>query len=126
MIAVDGKALRGSGHGGQDSHHLLAAFGHARGVVLGQVDMATQTNEIPMFTAPLDGIAIEDAVITADALHAQRSHAEYLHRRGAHYLLSVKRNQPGLHASSPPCPGATCRSPIPSGNAGTAAPSGAP
>src|SRR5689334_17983977 len=29
VIAVDGKTLRGSGHGDQDSRHLLAAFDHA-------------------------------------------------------------------------------------------------
>jgi predicted transposase YbfD/YdcC len=98
VIAVDGKTLRGSGHGEQDSRHLLAAFDHAHGVVLGQVDVATKTNEIPMFSTLLDRVGIGDAVITADALHAQRSHAKYLHRRGAHYLLIVKRNQPGLHA----------------------------
>src|SRR5215470_18353514 len=34
-IAVDGKTLRGSGHGGQDSRPLLAALDHAHGVVLG-------------------------------------------------------------------------------------------
>lgn len=98
MIAVDGKALRGSGHGEQDSRHLLAAFDHGRGVVLGHVDVDTKTSEIPMFTTLLDRVDITDAVITADALHAQRSHAEYLAGRGAHYLLIVKRNQPGLHA----------------------------
>jgi predicted transposase YbfD/YdcC len=38
-------------------------------------------------------------VVTADALHAHRAHAEYLvTRRQAHYLITVKRNQPGLHA----------------------------
>jgi len=32
-------------------------------------------------------------------MHAQRAHAEYLvTERGAHYLITVKRNQPGLHA----------------------------
>ena len=31
-----------------------------------------------MFTTLLDRLAIGDAVITADALHAQRSHAGYL------------------------------------------------
>jgi len=35
----------------------------------------TKTNEIPMFTALLDRMDITGAVITADALHAQRSHA---------------------------------------------------
>jgi hypothetical protein len=31
-------------------------------------------------------------------MHAQRSHATYLAGRGAHYVLTVKRNQPGLFA----------------------------
>ena len=31
-------------------------------------------------------------------MHAQRSHATYLAWRGAHYLLTVKRNQPSLFA----------------------------
>jgi predicted transposase YbfD/YdcC len=46
----------------------------------------------------LDPAGIRDAVITADALQAQRDHAEYLHRRGAHYLITVKGNQPHLFA----------------------------
>lgn len=38
-------------------------------------------------------------MITADAMHAQRAHAEYpVTQRGGHYLLTVKRNQPGLYA----------------------------
>ncbi len=98
VIAVDGKTLRGSGHGEQDSRHLLAAFDHAHGVVLGQVEVGAKTNEIPLFTTLLDRLDVQDAVITADALHAQRDHATYLHRRGAHYLLIVKRNQPNLYA----------------------------
>ena len=98
VIGVDGKTLRGSGHGDDNSRHLLAAFDHVHGVVLGQVDVDIKTNEIPMFATLLDRVDITDVVITADALHAQRSHAEYLHRRGARYLLIVKRNQPGLHA----------------------------
>jgi predicted transposase YbfD/YdcC len=98
VIAVDGKTLRGSGHGGEDGRHLLAAFDHAHGVVLGQVEVGAKTNEIPLFAALLDRIEIKDAVITADALHTQRDHATYLAGRGADYLLIVKRNQPGLYA----------------------------
>jgi predicted transposase YbfD/YdcC len=67
-------------------------------VVLGQAEVGAKTNEIPLFTALLDRIGISGAVITANALHAQREHATYLAGRGAHYLLIVKRNQPGLHA----------------------------
>jgi len=98
-VAVDGKTLRGSGTADGPGRHLLAALDHAHGVVLGQVGVEAKTNEIPMFASLLDRIDLAGAVITADALHAQRAHAGYLvTRRRAHYLITVKRNQPGLHA----------------------------
>ena len=38
-------------------------------------------------------------VVTADALHTQREHAEFLVTgKDAHYILAVKDNQPSLHA----------------------------
>ena len=99
LVAVDGKTLRGSGTAGEPARHLLAALDHARGVVLGQVDVQAKTNEIPMFATLLDRIDLAGAVVTADAMHAQRAHAEYLAgQRRAHYLITVKRNQPSLHA----------------------------
>jgi predicted transposase YbfD/YdcC len=99
VIAVDGKTLRGSGVAGGPGRHLLAALDHAHGVVLGQVDVEATTNEIPMLATLLDGVDLAGTVVTADALHAQRAHAEYLAgQRGAHCLITVKRNQPGLHA----------------------------
>jgi predicted transposase YbfD/YdcC len=98
LIAVDGKTLRGPASGGDPGDHLLAAFDHAHGAVLGQVEADAKTNEIPMFPVLLDRIGITGAVVTADAMHAQRGHATYLAGRGAHFLLTVKRNQPGLHA----------------------------
>jgi predicted transposase YbfD/YdcC len=98
VIAVDGKTLRGSASGGDPGEHLLAALDHAHGAVLGQVEVGAKTNEIPMFPLLLDRVDITGAVITADAMHAQRGHATYLAGRGAHFLFTVKRNQPGLHA----------------------------
>jgi predicted transposase YbfD/YdcC len=98
VIAVDGKTLRGSAHDDEGGRHLLAALDHAHGVVLGQVEVGAKTNEIPKFTPLLDRLDIAGAAITADALHAQREHARYLARRGAHYVITVKRNQPGLYA----------------------------
>ena len=74
--------------------HLLAALDHTHGVVVGQVDVEAKTNEIPMFTTLLDSIELAGAVVTADAMHAQRGHADLPRRRGAHYVLTVKRNQP--------------------------------
>ena len=98
VIAVDGKTLRGSASGGEPGDHLLAALDHAHGAVLGQVEVGAKTNEIPMFPVLLGRMDITGAVITADAMHAQRGHATYLAGRGAHFLLTVKRNQPGLFA----------------------------
>jgi predicted transposase YbfD/YdcC len=98
VVAVDGKTVRGSASDAIDARHLLAAIDHRSAVVLGQVNVASKTNEIPMFPVLCDRIDdLEEAVITADALHAQRSHADYLVlQRRAHYLLTVKANQPGL------------------------------
>lgn len=50
-----------------------------------------------MFTALLDQAGdLSGVLVTTDALHAQREHATWLAERGAHYLVTVKRNQPGL------------------------------
>ncbi|MGI8418362.1 MAG: ISAs1 family transposase [Nakamurella sp.] len=79
--------------------HLLAAITHTDGVVLGQVNVDVKTNEIPMLPTLLDTVELTRTIVTADALHCQRSHAHYLvTRRRAHYLLTVKGNQPALHA----------------------------
>ena len=47
--------------------------------MLGKVEVAAKTTKIPLFRTLLNGVAIQDAVVTADALHAQRGRAEYLH-----------------------------------------------
>jgi predicted transposase YbfD/YdcC len=55
-----------------------------------------KTNEISAFGPLLDRIDLPGALVTADALHTQRGHVAYLTGRGAHYLLTVKANQPTL------------------------------
>jgi hypothetical protein len=97
VLAVDGKTVRGARTGDGRAPHLMACLDHDSGVVRAQVAVDGKTNEIPMFAVVLDQIAdLAGAVVTADAMHAQREHAAYLHGRGAHYLLTVKGNQPGL------------------------------
>jgi predicted transposase YbfD/YdcC len=56
-------------------------------------ETAKQTNEIGMFTAVLDPIAIAGKTISADALLTQRKLAVYLVERQAHYHFTVKGNQ---------------------------------
>ena len=97
MIAIDGKSARGARGPDGRAVHLLAAFDQVNGVVLGQTVVEGKTNEINAFAPLLDRIDITGAIITADALHTQHRHAHYLIGRGAHYVLTVKRNQPSLH-----------------------------
>ncbi|MFF0880691.1 ISAs1 family transposase [Micromonospora aurantiaca (nom. illeg.)] len=68
-------------------------------MVLASNDVGSKTNEITRFGPLLDQINdLRDTVITADALHCQREHVAYLAERGAHSILTVKANQPNLHA----------------------------
>ncbi|MFC6567763.1 ISAs1 family transposase [Actinoplanes utahensis] len=97
-IAVDGKTLRGSRTGDQAARHVLAACDQTAGTVLASTDVDGKTNEITRFAPLLDQIGdLRDAVITADAMHCQRDHVDYLAERGAHWILTVKGNQPHLH-----------------------------
>ncbi|MET3721799.1 MULTISPECIES: ISAs1 family transposase [unclassified Arthrobacter] len=97
-IAIDGKEARGAKNGGGDRVHLMAAIDQRTGAVLGQVDVGIKTNEISMFKPLLERIpALDGVIVTADALHTQTGHAKYLAERGAHYVLTVKGNQPTLH-----------------------------
>jgi predicted transposase YbfD/YdcC len=103
-IAVDGKTVRGAIDADGAQVHLLAAGTHGEQLVLGQVEVGVKSNEIPQFAPLLSGLAaagvdLSQAVFTADALHTQRAHAEYLHSVGAQFVLTAKHNQPRLFAA---------------------------
>lgn len=99
LVAVDGKRIRGSGSVTAEPRHLLGAIDHAQGVVLAQQEVGCKTNEITQFAPLLNTVDLKDAVVTADAMHTQRAHADYLVlERAAHYLITVKGNQPALYA----------------------------
>jgi predicted transposase YbfD/YdcC len=96
-VAVDGKTLRGSGRPG-DQVHLLAAMTHTGQTVLGQVQVDGKSNEITAFAPLLDRVDLTGTVVTSDAMHTQRDHADYLVTvKNAAYICVVKRNQPGLY-----------------------------
>ena len=81
---------------------------HTTGAVLAQADVDGKTNEIARVQPLLDGVDLTGTVVTADALHTQHAHADWLVGvKHAAYLLLVKANQPASTASSPPCRGAT-------------------
>jgi predicted transposase YbfD/YdcC len=96
VLAIDGKTLRGARDEGGEQRKLVAVFDHADHLALSQVQVGGG-DELTAFAAVLDTLPdLRAVVVTADALHCQHSHADYLHARGAHYLFTVKGNQPTL------------------------------
>jgi predicted transposase YbfD/YdcC len=99
VIAVDGKSLRGTfARTGGAGVHLLGAFTHDTGLVVGQRLVPEGQSELAWFAGVLDQIDLDDVVVTADALHTTRDNARYLTNRGGHYVFTVKKNLHRLHA----------------------------
>jgi predicted transposase YbfD/YdcC len=97
-VAVDGKTLRGSGHHQSPQVHLLAVMDHTSRAVLAQAQVDAKTNEITGFQPLLEGLDLAGRVLTADAMHTQHAHADWLvSSKHAAYVLIVKANQPTLH-----------------------------
>lgn len=99
-VALDGKVLRGTrskGPAPAQGRQLVAAFGHHSGVVLNQVEVPEKASEMQAVKPLLDPLELTGRVVTADALHTQLDTARYLvEDKGAHYLFTVKDNQPTL------------------------------
>lgn len=97
-IAIDGKWLRGVADG---QVKLFAAMLHEEKVLIAQHRIPDETTETTQVRELLDGVDLENAVVTADAAHAQRETAEYIAgskedgkpRVG---LLPVRQGQPAV------------------------------
>lgn len=115
VMALDGKTVRGAhiplstatpgsatpgsadpGTKGYRQPHLVSVLDQASGAVLGQVAVTEKGSEVAAFTTLLDQIELAEVLITADAAHTNRHHADYLHEHGGHYLFTAKLNQPTL------------------------------
>jgi predicted transposase YbfD/YdcC len=98
-VAVDGKTLRGARRAGASGClvHLLAAMDHQRRTVLAQRQVGGAPEEVPAFALLLEPLDLGGVVVTADALQTHPQAAEFLvTSKQAHYLFTVKANQPTL------------------------------
>lgn len=96
-LAVDGKTVCGARRTDGGRPHLVAAATHA-GIVLGQRQVAAKSGETTCFTDLLEPLNLHGAVVTADALHTVREHADWLvTTKNADYIMIVKGNQKYLH-----------------------------
>lgn len=98
-IAIDGKWLRGVPVG---QVKLFSAMLHEEKAVIAQHRIPDDTTETTQVRALLANVGLDGAVVTADAVNAQRDTADYIAGkkeeggRGSAYFLFVKGNQPKL------------------------------
>ena len=95
-MALDGKALRGTGGIDQRVQMLVAAYEHRTGIVLKQLVVPKETNEQKAALELLKQLVLTGRVITADALHCQQETCQLITDSGGHYVIPVKDNQPTL------------------------------
>ena len=81
-LAIDGKRLRGI-HGEQlPGVHLVAAYAHQTGIVLGQQAVAHKRNELEAVYRLLSRLDLKDRVVTGDAQFTQRKVCQRIVAKG--------------------------------------------
>ena len=83
-VAMDGKDVRGASAQTEDGRRMMvAAVEHGSGVVLGQVEVDSKSNEIPAVRELSSGLDLTGRTVTVDAMHAQHETARCLLGRRA-------------------------------------------
>jgi predicted transposase YbfD/YdcC len=95
VIAIDGKAMRGSKDSFHDKSpvHLVSAWANNNQLVLGQIKTSEKSNEITAIPELLNILDIEGCIITIDAMGTQKKIAETIIDKQADYILALKGNQ---------------------------------
>ena len=99
VVAIDGKTLRRSFDraSSKAAIHMVSAWASSAGLVLGQVKTDAASNEIPAIPKLLEILRLEGCIVTIDAIGAQKEVVKAIVDKGAHYVISLKKNQPKLH-----------------------------
>jgi predicted transposase YbfD/YdcC len=97
IINLDGKTLRGAKlHGVKSPIHIVSAWACNNSLVLGQVKVDEKSNEITAIPKLLETLAVENCIVTIDAMGTQKEIAKMIIDQKADYVLSVKNNHPNL------------------------------
>lgn len=99
VVAIDGKTARRSHDhaAGQAALHTVSAWATEHQLVLGQVKTAEHSNEITAIPELLDLLELKGTTVTLDAIGCQQQITRAIRAKQAHYVLSLKANQPWLH-----------------------------
>lgn len=95
IIAIDGKRLRRShdNANGKNAIHMVSAWAHDAGLVLGQVKVDDKSNEITAIPKLLESLDVAGCIVTIDAMGCQTEIAEKIIEREGDYVLGLKGNQ---------------------------------
>lgn len=98
QINVDGKVLRGTAEAGKKTSGLclVSAWAANQGLSLGQVKVDEKSNEKTAIPKLLDGLDLENAVVSIDAAACNSSIAGQIIKKQGDYLLALKKNQKRL------------------------------
>jgi hypothetical protein len=81
-VAIDGKSLRGI-HGERlPGVHLVAAYAHRTGIVVGQQAVQEKSNELGALDGLLSQLDLRDRVVTGDAQFTQREECRRIVGKG--------------------------------------------
>lgn len=97
VVAIDGKTLRASATDDIKATHVVSAFAHARGLIMGQCAVKEKSNEITAIPELIAGLVLEGCIVTIDAMGCQKNIASQIIKAGADYILALKGNQGTLH-----------------------------
>jgi hypothetical protein len=98
VVALDGKALRGTQGHRLPGVHLLAAYCRDVEAVIAQLGVPGKTNEHKTALELLKLIPLKGTLITGDAAFTQRDLCAAVIAGEGDYFLTVKGNQPALEA----------------------------
>lgn len=99
VVNIDGKQLRHSYDTATEKAaiYMVSAWANANNMVLGQVKVDDKSNEITAIPRLLAILDLQGALVTIDAMGAQREIAAQIREVGADYLLALKGNQGETH-----------------------------
>jgi len=97
VVALDGKALRGTKVEGRDIRTMVGAWAVDTGISLGQVEVDGKSNEITAVPVLLEALDLKGCIVTADAMGCQKDIASGIRAAEADYVLALKGNQEKLH-----------------------------
>ena len=99
VVAIDGKCHRGS-HDRTNklkALHTVSAWSSEHRLVLGEVAVEDKSNEITAIPQLLEMLSLRGAVVTIDAMGAQKSIVEQIREKQADYCVALKANHSNLY-----------------------------